>query len=143
MSKKNEAKKSEAKVGDMVVMNQHYVPASKGDVGKVLRIFGDGDIYKIKIQGKHPFITKSERFDLVGLAPGQPVITKPPEKKPGKKGIRITVREVKPDVFGIVDFTALDYRFLPLEYINGYPCVSVTDSQIGIVKAKGCAEWLS
>lgn len=118
MSNKNE-NENEVKVGDKVVMNQDYCHDGgilRGEIGKVERILlSSSKIYKVKFEGKKGIGLFRGRFDL---APDQPATPKPPEekpvKKPVKKGIRITVREVKPDVFEIVDFTAWLGKISPL-----------------------------
>lgn len=126
------SKGNKAKVGDKIIMNQNYVTddwvASKGDSGKVLCIDDDNDtrsLYTLEITGKGSVCVLGERFDLI---PDQPATTKPPEKKPVEKGIRITVKEVEPNVLEIVDFTALDYGDLPAEYLNGFPNVRCCDN---------------
>lgn len=140
MSKKNEAKKNEAKVGDMVVMNQDYEQASRGDIGEVLYIFGDNDICEIKIQGKDPFIAFRERFDL---APDQYATSKQQKKEPVKRGIRITAREVEPDVFEIVDFAALSWEYSPAGYLAaGFPRVCIAAGSLFVVESAGNCERL-
>ena len=147
MSKKNEVKVDEAriggaKVGDKIIMNQDFkgldYTAYKGDIGY---IYDSLDLfYALEFPGKGSICALRERFDL---APDQPANNKPPEKKSVKKGIRITVREVRPDVFEIIDFTALDVDDLPAEYRDGFPFAGMHGSFLRVSESKNCHNWYS
>lgn len=160
------SKKNEIKVGDKVILNQDHsysfgvIP--RGAKGKVKGCPGDltSAIYTVKFKGMKKVMLYGHRFDLIPHArknstapaplcdavspepikeiPARKEI--PAEKEPVKRGIRIKVREVKPDVFVIVDFTALDWRDLPPEYRDGFPFVGIHDGYLRVSKSKDCHE---
>jgi co-chaperonin GroES (HSP10) len=142
------AKDNEIKVGDKVIMNQDYRElAKKGYKGEVVSIrdfLSLPFLYQIKLKKKFrlsPLWIPSKRFNVVpakGSPAAKPVNEAPVNEAPVKKGIRITVREVKRDVFEIVDFTALDWRSLPPEYRDGFPYVGIQDGYLRVSESKDC-----
>jgi hypothetical protein len=125
------------KVGDRVVNTSYYFKGlPKGEIGIVMAF----PTYTVKFKEKKEIRMDQERLDLVT---GQQATKERSGRGTVKRGIRITAREVKPDVFEIVDFTALGYGDLPSGYLAGFPRVSIVTGALYAIESERCFERLS